>query len=54
MNEHVQVCSFCGLKNPGGVQGETETTEGRRVYICPECIDLCHQLKHGPPLQDGP
>jgi hypothetical protein len=47
MGGAVLECSFCGLMRSGGVAG------GRpNHYICPDCIDLMHQMPHGPPLYD--
>ena len=31
-------CSFCGKPTPIAVEGPN------RVFICPACVDLCHQI----------
>lgn len=34
-------CNFCDRQVAGGVAGATPG-----LYICPDCIDLCHQIIH--------
>jgi hypothetical protein len=46
MGPALRQCSFCGLDRAGGVAGP------KGVYICPACIDLAHQIRHGPPRCD--
>jgi len=35
------ICSFCGR---GGSQTETLIEGPENVYICPECVELCHNI----------
>lgn len=35
------ICSFCGR---AGTQSETLIEGPNRVYICPECVELCHNI----------
>lgn len=33
------LCSFCGLRQTGGVAGPSS-----QIYICPDCIRLCNDI----------
>jgi len=35
------ICSFCGRT---GNEAETLIEGPNRVFICPECVDLCHNI----------
>jgi hypothetical protein len=39
------LCSFCGLRRPGGVAGQGTP---KRVYICPDCIRLSREMVGAP------
>src|SRR4030066_181767 len=37
------ICSFCGRS---GSQADTLIEGPNRVFICPECVELCHNIIH--------
>ena len=58
--KHKAICSFCGRSSS---QDDTLIEGPNRVFICPECVDLCHNIiqqnrkrvgKAGPSLEEMP
>jgi ATP-dependent Clp protease ATP-binding subunit ClpX len=58
--KHKAICSFCGRSSS---QDDTLIEGPNKVFICPECVDLCHNIiqqnrkrvsKAGPTLEEMP